>query len=540
MLAKKGSRSRSKEYAISKTASLCPECLKTLPAEVFERDGKVWIRKHCAKHGEVEDLYWGDFALYKKAERFAHDGRGVQNPNVEKTAVTCPQDCGLCRLHKSHTALANIAVTTRCDLRCFYCFFYSERLGYVYEPSLEQIREMVRNLRNERPVSCNAVQVTGGEPLLRDDLTDIIRICKEEGIDHVQLNTNGIRLSHEPGIAREVRNAGVNTLYLSFDGVTPKTNPKNHWEIPGILQRCRNANLGVVLVPTVIKGINDHEVGDIVRFGFQNNDVVRGVNLQPVSLVGRITHAERAKMRITIPDVLERLEQQTDNQIGKEDFYPVPTLANFTRFVGALVKKPQYDLSSHFSCGMATYVFRDEHGRMLPITRFVDVEGLLEYLGERAEELEKGKNKYLVGLKMLRGMAGFIDKKKAPKGFSIPKIIYNALMKHDYRALGAFHHKSLFIGIMHFMDLFNYDIERVKRCCIHYAMTDGRIIPFCAFNVIPEWYRDRSQRSQGMPISEWEKKTGAKLADEVYARDAKLLESTELYKKTYGGFVKGL
>ena len=200
--------------------------------------------------------------------------------------------------------------------------------------------------------------------------------------------------------------------------------------------------------------------------------------------------------------------------------------------------KPQYDLSSHFACGMATYVFKDDKGKMLPITRFVDVNGFLEYLGEGAGELEKGKNRYIVGLRMLRELNRFIDKDKAPKEFRLSKIIYNALMKHDYRALGAFHHRSLFIGTMHFMDKFNYDIERVKRCTIHYAMTDGRIIPFCAFNVIPEWYRDASQKSQGVSISEWEKKAGSKLADEVYKRDTKLLESTELYKKTYAGFVK--
>jgi uncharacterized radical SAM superfamily Fe-S cluster-containing enzyme len=109
-------------------------------------------------------------------------------------------------------------------------------------------------------------------------------------------------------------------------------------------------------------------------------------------------------------------------------------------------------------------------------------------------------------------------------------------MKHDYRALGAFHHKTLFIGTMAFMDLFNYDIERVKRCTIHYSMTDGRIIPFCAFNVIPQWYRDKDQESQGISIKEWEKKTGQSINDVLYKRNARELEKSELYKKTYANF----
>ncbi len=526
-----------KKKHITDTGSICPECLAILKAEIFERDGKVWISKTCKKHGTTEELYWGSAEMYNKAKKFAHDGKGIENPSVGKKNPVCPKDCGLCNMHKSHTALANVVLTNRCDLSCWYCFFYAKRMGYVYEPTKKEIDEMVRTLVNEKPVACNAVQLTGGEPTLREDLIDIINICKKHNLDHVQLNTNGLKLSKDLALMKKVREAGVNTLYLSFDGVTPKTNPKNHWEIPGVLDNCRKAGeMGAVLVPTIIKGVNDHEIGDMIRFGFDNNDVARGVNFQPVSLVGKITNADRKKMRITIPDVIARMEEQTDGQVGKEDFYPVPTPWPFTRFVEAMTGKPKYELSSHFACGMATYVFNVDN-KMIPITRFVDVEGVMEYLNERAENLEKGGNKYVTSLKLLFKLGSFIDKEKAPKGFSIKKILFNSLMKHNYRALGDLHHKSLFVGIMHFQDLYNYDIERVKRCTIHYAMSDGRIVPFCAFNVIPEWYRDKDMESQGLSFDGWEKKTKMKLKDDMYKRDVKALESSELYKKTYKSFI---
>ena len=503
---------------LRETSSLCPECLKRLKAAIFEENEKVWIEKTCAEHGKFTELYWGDSEMYKKAASFAREGKGVSNPN-SPIKKSCPEDCGLCALHKSHTALANMVITNRCDLNCWYCFFFAEKAGYVFEPTLEQIKTMFLNLRNEKPVPCLAVQLTGGEPTLREDLVEIIRVIKENGIEHIQLNTDGVNLAIKPELATNVREAGVNTVYLSFDGVTEKTNPKNHWEIPAAMDNCRKAGLGIVLVPTVINSINDNEVGDILRFGFNNNDIIRAVNFQPVSLVGRMPQREREKFRITIPDVIKKIEAQTAGEISREDFYPVPTVLPLSRFIEQMTKKPQYELSSHFACGMGTYVFREEN-KMIPITRFLDVPGLIEFLNNQAEEIAKGKSRYLVGMYTLFKFNSFIDKSKAPKGLNFGKILFDVFIKHDYDALGVFHKKSLFIGLMHFMDLYNYDIDRVKNCCIHYATPSKEmpIVPFCAFNVIPEWYRDKIQREFGLPIKEWEKQRERKLTDDLYRR----------------------
>ncbi len=497
-----------------KTRSLCPECLRVLDAEVYEENGKVMIRKTCPEHGEFVDVYWGDVEMFKKASRFRHDGLGIWNP-ITKNDKGCPFSCGLCNLHKSHTALLNIVLTNRCDLACWYCFFYAKRAGYVYEPTIDQIVRMVRIAKNLKPVGCNAVQLTGGEPTLREDLIEIIKAIKAEGIDHVQLNTNGIRLALDSDFALRVREAGVNTVYLSFDGVDEKTNPKNIKEVPKILENCRKAKLGIVLVPTVIRTVNDHQLGDIIRFAADNIDVVRGVNIQPVSLVGSMPRKEREKYRITIPDVIKKIEEQTNGEISRDDFYPVPSVTPFSHFVEAKTGVPQYEFTCHFACGMATYVFK-ENDKLIPITRFVDVEGLFEFLNEKAEEIKNSKIKSLRFIKGILDLRKFVDMNKAPKSFDISKILFDVLIKHDYTALAEFHVRSLFIGMMHFQDLYNYDIERVKRCVIHYATPDGRIIPFCAFNVLPEIYRDKIHEEYGIPVEEWEKRTGKRLKDEIY------------------------
>ncbi len=518
------------EKFIFETSSLCPECLARIPALVFTRDGKVFIRKVCEKHGGFEDLYWGSYEMFIRAMKWVRDGKGVEN-GIEVKRL-CPENCGICKRHKSHTALANVVVTNRCDLRCFYCFFYAEAMGYVYEPDLETIRKMFRRLREMKPVPAKAVQLTGGEPCLRDDLIEIIKIAKEEGFDHVQLNTNGIRLAMDKDLATKVRKAGVNTVYLSFDGLSPKTNPKNYWEVPLAMENCRKAGLGIVLVPTVVKGVNDHEVGNILKFGLKHIDIVRGVNYQPVSLVGKLTKAEVKKYRITIPEVIERLCET--GIVEPEDFYPVPTPYAISKIVEVITGKPQYYLTSHFACGMATYIFKGKDGKYTPLPRFVDVEGMLEFLEEKARELEKCKRmRKIKALRILGKLRTFVDKKKQPKGLNLGRLLIKILVEHNYEALGELHHKALFVGMMHFMDLYNYDIARVQRCCIHYAQPDGKVVPFCAFNVIPQWYRDKIQKKFSMSIREWERKTGKKLKDDIYRRDLNKLKKLVDYEEFY-------
>ncbi len=543
---------RKGERPVRLIMSLCPACAEEkrwqamlIPALVFEKDGKISLRKECPRHGLWVDHYWEDANYYFKQMKFASPGIELENPQVEKelNEIVCPNDCGLCKQHKSHTALANIVVTNRCDLSCWYCFFYQKRDEPVYEPSLEQIREMLRMLKNERPVACNAVQLTGGEPSIRDDIVEIIKMCREEGFEHVQFNTNGIRFSRDPELVKRIVEAGANVIYMSFDGVTPETNPKNFWEVPKAIENVRKTRkAGIVLVPTVIGSYNTHELGDIIRYAAYNIDVVRGVNFQPVSLVGMMPRKEREKQRVTIPKVIKCIEEQTDGQIALEDFYCVPCVSAISDFVEAIKGRPQYRFSTHFACGAATYIFLDGK-RFVPITRFVDVEGLFEYLEELAMEIKNSRVKKLKTIisagKLLAKLDSFIYKDKQPKGLNLARMIRQALISGSYDGLKEFHYRSLFIGMMHFMDTYNYDVDRVERCCIHYAMPNGKIVPFCAFNVIPELYRDSVQREYSIPAREWEKRTGKKLSDDKYERKLSKEEQAKIiehYRKAIEAF----
>ncbi len=540
------------EKLIRYTQSICPYCYALLSAVLVERGNKVYIRKVCPEHGEIEELYSGDVEFFKRLERWYVEGRGPRHVYTYLSAP-CPYSCGLCPVHKSHTALANIVLTNRCDLDCYYCFFYAEKVGFVYEPTLEQIEFMVKNLLRQGVTA--AIQLTGGEPLIREDIVDIIKLLKSLGVKHIQLNTNGIKLarlyleSPEKAVelARNIKAAGVNTIYLSFDGVTPKTNPKNHWEVPYILEVFRKSGItSVVLVPVVIKGVNDGELGDIIKFAALNMDVIRAVNFQPVSLTGMIRKAEREEMRVTIADAVKIVEELTNGSISRDDWFTVPSTIPISEFAEFLEGRFKFELSNHPQCGVGTYVYVESVGddvTYIPITRMIDITGFLEYLHDKAHEFRSG-GKLLIGSKVLLNlMAKFIKWSDVPLDIktSLPKMLYDIFTKRDYHALGVWHYKFLFIGMMHFMDLYNYDVQRVMRCNIHYLMPDGRLIPFCTFNVLNEVYRDYEQRKYMLNIDEWVRRSGKELSAGKYRRNLELisrLESSDLYLRTYGKFLR--
>jgi uncharacterized radical SAM superfamily Fe-S cluster-containing enzyme len=525
---------------LGKTKTVCPTCKLIIDGIIYRDNDNVMIRKYCPEHGWTIEKYWEDYSMYEKMSKYAYTGRGVTNPNYPTLGENCPFDCGLCSRHKSHTALANIVVTNRCHLSCWYCFFYAKEGEPIYEPSLDEIERMLVDLRSVKPIATNALQITGGEPTMRKDIVDIVKIAKKVGFDQIQLNTTGINLGSNPKLLKELREAGTSTLYMSFDGTTKRTNPKNHWEIPSILKAAREAKIGIVLVPTVIRTINESNLGSIINFALNNLDIVRAVNFQPVSLVGRMPDRLREKQRITIPGAIKLIEEQTNGNIMKEDWFSVPYTGGISKFVEALSGKFTYDLSIHFACGAGTYLFLDSDNRVIPITRFIDAPGLMEHLQGAVDEMEgKGKlQRKLIALKAVANIRKFVDTKNMPKSINVPKLLTTILLKHDFSSLGAFHVKSLFLGMMHFQDEYTYDISRVEKCDIHYVMPDGEILPFCTFNVFPEIYRDKIQRQYSIPNAKWkEMHPEWSYQGEKYIRDVKALESTEEYHNTYDKLV---
>lgn len=493
------------------TESLCPECGKVIRADIFADKGKVVMEKACAEHGAFRDIVFSDVKLYLKMENWVFgDNRGVKNPAV--AGVSCPDDCGMCGLHTSHTGLANVDLTNRCNLTCPVCFANANVQGYVYEPSIELVRKQLQALRDEQPVAGRVVQFSGGEPTIHPQFFEILTMAREMGFSHIQAATNGIEFA-KPGFAEAAKAAGLQTLYLQFDGVCDNVYKRTRGtslmdQKMKAIENVRKAGLKIVFVPTIVKGINDHQIGDIVRIAIENIDCVSGISFQPVAFTGRINRRELEQKRFTLADLAHAVADQTGITDKYQDWFPLSSVVPFSKLISAMKGDETVTLTCHPHCSIGTYLFVDENAKTaVPATRFLDLPGLLQDMDEIARKTGKSIFKVFSGVKAWNSLRKHFKPQFAPPGLSFDKFLQTVQgcvdKKYGRDGMdGKFTYRTLMVAGMHFMDSYNYDIARVKRCLIHYAAPNGKLYPFCTYNSGPV-FRDKIEREFSIPIAEY-------------------------------------
>jgi len=491
------------------TQSLCPECIQVIDARLFEENGAVYMDKTCAEHGYFRDLIYSDVKLYLKMEQFEFgDNRGLENPQFPN-ATKCPDDCGMCSLHTSHTVLSNVDLTNRCNLTCPVCFANANVQGYLYEPSFEQVRGMLQTLRDQRPVPNRVVQFSGGEPTLYPRFHDILRLATEMGFTHIQIATNGILLG-DLEFAQRAKEAGLHTLYLQFDGVSDdvylRTRGQKLYEAKlACIENCRKAGLKIVFVPTIVKGINDHQVGDMIRFAIDNIDCVSGFSFQPVCFTGRINRHELLSKRFTQSDLAHAVADQTGLTDKYDDWFPLSCTSPFSKLLTGLQNYNRPNLTSHPHCAIGTYLYVDPVSKKaVPITKFFDMPGMLRDIDMLARDAAGAKIKLFTKINAWQKLRKRFKPEFAPPGLTFERFLQTlqGMTDHSYgrgKGDGSFTYKTMLVAGMHFMDAYNYDIERVKRCVIHYPTPGGTVYPFCTYNSGP-CFREKIEKQFSTPF----------------------------------------
>lgn len=443
------------------TRSLCPECRRVVDAQVLIRDGGIYLRKRCPEHGWREALVMSDADWYLDSLQYNKPGAIPYDfgADVERG---CPLDCGLCPEHQQHTCVAVVEITTRCNLACPTCFAAA---GAGYDLSVTQVEVMLDRLL-ETEGQPEVVQISGGEPTVHPHLFDILAAAKARDIRHVMLNTNGLRLAQEPDFARQLAEYQP-AIYLQFDGQRAETyQALRGRDLRDIKKRALDhlaeAGLYAVLVATITQGVNDDEIGDILRYGL-DHPAVLGVSYQPVTFAGRCLGEHDPLQRATLPDVLHALERQTEGLFRPDDFRPVPC--------------------PHPTCSASSYAVV-YNGTVIPITRLLDVDDYLDFVTNRTvPDLSEELQPVMEALWSMAAVVGSDDTTDnltcAACDLSLPLSLAGDLGPENF----------FLVHVHAFMDAHTFDLRRIMKCCIHELLPDGRAVPFCAYNNVG--YRER-------------------------------------------------
>lgn len=446
------------------TESLCPICLKVLPAEIIKRGDEVLLGRQCPEHGRFEEAIWRGQPDFESWRRPKMPAAGVRRQWAADRG--CPYDCGLCPEHAQHPCTILFEITQQCNLGCPVCFADSGGREREFTP-LPRLLEQMRWIHGQTGEV--VLQLSGGEPTLHPDLPALVA----EGarlFPAVQLNTNGLKLAEEPSLARRLAEAGLAWVFLQFDGVSDRPfeiirgRPLLEKKMAAI-SACAEAGLSVVLVPTVAAGVNDGELGELVRLAVNLAPTVRGVHIQPLTSAGR-NSLPGAERRLTLPEVLTRLSEQTRGLIKIEQAFP-----------------PSCE---HERCSFHLRYRRTADGELIPTA--TGSNGCCKTGTEpsRPEETAEARSRSVeVILKSWQGERPAVKPAAPSADPAIPMAAQPAPSALDAfdEFLARARRETFSITCMAFQDAWTVDLERLRGCCVHIFRPPDRFIPFCACNL---------------------------------------------------------
>jgi len=470
---------------MKRTESVCPICLKKIDAELRQEQDKVLIHKKCDEHGVFEIPHWQSAKIFKYVEKFDFFRYYIKDKNPYGNEK-CPFACGLCENHLSRTVIAVIDLTKRCDLNCSICFASFPEYKVEYEPDREEIFKMLEFISNLDPKP-PAVLFSGGEPLLRNDLADIINFTHKLGFLSI-LATNGIRMAKEPNLVAKLKKSGLNIVYLQFDSFKEEIYEKLRGkkllrEKFKVIELCRKYDIEVILVPTLINGINNNEIGDIIRFAAKNSDIVRGIVFQPIAFTGKATNALSINEWIDY-NFAEEVEKQTSGEIKAEDLFPVSIMTPPIIVMRKFMKKPWPLFSCSPHCGIVNWIYVSKGGHLIPLNRLLNFERFFNELLKLSKYVESKRKIQIIFELLVAALKSmnWADVQREVGILNFLKTVLRVYVSPTYRSLGKIRRRIFLLGGMAFMDRYNFDINRARRCVIHFITPDLRVIPFCAYN----------------------------------------------------------
>ena len=544
------------------TDSLCPGCVKEareaiingqkdwqdllhekvgeIKAQIIERDGQVWMVKDCPIHGHYEDIMAVDVNFLRWIEK-NFPGRDIRAHNDADL-----HNHGSSTIRHGRGSVLTVDLTNRCNMMCNPCFMDANQVGFVHELLWEDIKEILDNAIRIKPRRQLSVQFSGGEPTMSPYFIDAVRYARKLGYNSVQAATNGIEFAKSKEYSRRAFEAGLRYAYLQFDGIGNDANA--HRQVGNLfdvklkaIDNMHEAGIEIILVTTLVNGVNNDQVGPIISFARENPKKVAFIAFQPVSFTGRdeeVTPQRRMRQRYTLSHMALDVKKQLGITEPTRDWFPLSLMGAFADFAD-MVHGPesqwgQVSCGCNPNCGVGTaLMINKENKEWAPVPQFLNIPGLVK---DMQKITDAGRSKWLSNFMMALCLLKNYKPFGAPKSLALVDLLKKfdksfALTgeKRADQLYGASRPERtlddtlrrrsdpwnfLFVAGMWFQDLFNYDFRRTEMCIIPYATQQGEI-SFCAYNTGIGWRQIIENMHKNATVAEWYKSHGK---HEIYAR----------------------
>lgn len=460
------------------TSSLCSLCKRSLPAQIVQHEGRVYLQKECPEHGRRTVLLASDASWY--SETMGYPARLVAPHQRKPVEQGCPFDCGACASHQQKTYLPVIPITSVCNLDCPICYTINKNQD-PYHISLDEFRRLLEVLAANDPER-KIINLTGGEPTLHPDLPGIVRLCHEAGIHRVTISTHGLAFLKNDALLQQLAELQAR-IVLSFDSFDDAVNAR----MLGarctsaklrVLDRLEDYGLDTTLIPVLALGVNDQEVGALVQL-MLDRPHIRSLEIHTMTFTGQGGADFQPESRITVPDVLRHIEQATAGAIALRDFVPSPC--------------------AHPLCYQTCYLLQTAPGQYLPFSRFMSKD-TIRHLLEDNLYIEPGKKLE----ETLQGVIGELWAQENPPEdllASLKDLIQRLFPRRPLayaEQQRIAEHSAKTIYIHSHMDEESFDTDRIRQCCVGVPSPDGGNVPTCSYNVL---YRAREPRFSHRPAA---------------------------------------
>ena len=464
----------------SMTVGVCPTCRASLPASLLERDGRIYMSKTCPEHGRSSSLVSSDAEWYHAALRHAVPSAMLQQFQTT-VARGCPQDCGVCPEHQQNNAAPVIEITNVCNIECPVCFANNLQNYHMTDEELDRCLAVLESSGTQVGV----LILTGGEPTAHPRLLQLIdRARARPFIPRIAVATNGMLLAKREELVAQLAARDVDVI-LQLDSRSPQKNRVLRGEEmtalrEGALRLLEKHGVRTTILMTVIKGLNDDEVGSLLSESL-SKPFIAGFEAQAMSYTGRGGSTVRFDPmdRITGTDLIHAIEAQTGGLLRRSDFLPMP--------------------HPHPLCVAVAYLLRLEDGSYLPFARIADPQLYREAIAGQFIAAPDERHEALLRRCIDEAWASNEPVDRTPLVLRALKRMLGELFPSDRKLSLAErtriverHVKHVFVHQL--MDDHSLDAGVLRKCTSMQVLPDGRMIPHCGYRVLhratdPRWSR---------------------------------------------------